>query len=175
MVPWHHEHGLVPLDYPGAGGACQLEKIIIGRQAQLETRRSDAQIEERPGMSGHADSVAAGAWGGRAGGHVTSRRSRRAPSSRRAPRELAPRAERRRAARERHRQGGPLWTDRDRHLDHSGGPPISETADTGGIGKPIIELPRMADLVRLDVHQTKSDPRPHQDRPRMAAPLRASP
>jgi len=57
-----------------------------------------------------------------------------------APRELPPRAERRRAARQRHREGGPLWTNADRHLSSDGGPGIADTADTGGLGKPILKV-----------------------------------
>jgi LPXTG-motif cell wall-anchored protein len=43
---------------------------------------------------------------------------------------LPSRAERRRAARERHRDGGPLWTDKDRHLDPGALPDIAETSNT---------------------------------------------
>lgn len=41
---------------------------------------------------------------------------------------LAPRRERRRAARERHRRGGELWTASDRHLTEPEGMPISEAS-----------------------------------------------
>ena len=51
--------------------------------------------------------------------------------------ELPSRAERRRAARERHRAGGPLWTDKDRHLDPGSLPGIAEMANTRGTGKPL--------------------------------------
>jgi hypothetical protein len=51
--------------------------------------------------------------------------------------ELPSRAERRRAARERHRVGGPLWTDKDRHLDPGSLPGIAEIANTRGTGRPL--------------------------------------
>jgi hypothetical protein len=52
----------------------------------------------------------------------------------RAQAELPSRSERRLLASERHREGGPLWTNRDRHLNE-GKPDIGVTADTGGLGK----------------------------------------
>lgn len=60
--------------------------------------------------------------------------------------ELPSRAERRRAAIERHRAGGPLWTDKDRHLDPGSLPGIAETANIRGTGKalalPYLRKPR---------------------------------
>ena len=47
---------------------------------------------------------------------------------------LTSRSERREAARERHRRGGPAWTDRDRLLDPGSRPSIADAADPGPAG-----------------------------------------
>jgi hypothetical protein len=57
--------------------------------------------------------------------------------------ELPPRAERRRAARQRHRQDGPGWSSSDRHLNGNTSLPVSESADTGGLGNSLIDMPRL--------------------------------
>jgi hypothetical protein len=48
--------------------------------------------------------------------------------------ELPSRTERRNAVRERHRLGGPAWSNRDRHLDPGSRMSIADAADPGVAG-----------------------------------------
>jgi hypothetical protein len=47
-MPRDQEDRSVCIDDTGAGDADQAEEVVIARQAQFESRRTDPEVEQRP-------------------------------------------------------------------------------------------------------------------------------
>jgi hypothetical protein len=53
-VPGHHEGGPTLIDDTVASDPSELEQVVVGGQPQLEVRRPESQVEERPWVTRHA-------------------------------------------------------------------------------------------------------------------------
>jgi len=51
LVPRDQEGRPLGIDNSGSRDPDELEEVIVGRQPELEARRPNPQIEERPGVS----------------------------------------------------------------------------------------------------------------------------